>query len=73
MKRIRTKLVLSLLVSTLLPIYPVYYQVKNLLQQSIEVGYNEKVEMALDPAAAKTLLKLGAAPRLVGDSISLIR
>ena len=52
MKRIRTKLVLSLLVSTLLPIYPVYYQVKNLLQQSIEVGYNENVEMALDQAAA---------------------
>ena len=52
MKRIRTKIVLSLLVSTLLPIYPVYYQVKNLLQQSIEVGYNENVEMALDQAAA---------------------
>ncbi|MCH7680202.1 HAMP domain-containing protein [candidate division KSB1 bacterium] len=52
MKRIRTKLVLSLLVSTLLPIYPVYYQVKSLLQQSIEVGYNENVVMALDQAAA---------------------
>ena len=52
MKRIRTKFVLSLLIITLLPIYPVYYQVKNLLQQSIEVGYNENVEMALDRAAA---------------------
>ncbi len=52
MKRIRTKLILSLFVITLLPIYPVYYQVKNLLQQSIEVGYNENVEMALDRAAA---------------------
>ncbi|TDI80377.1 MAG: HAMP domain-containing protein [Caldithrix sp.] len=52
MKRIRTKLILSLLVSTLLPIYPVYYQVKNLLQQSIEVGYNENVVTALDQAAA---------------------
>jgi len=52
MKRIRTKLVLSLLVITLLPIYPVYYQVKNLLQQSIEVGYNENVVTALDQAAA---------------------
>lgn len=52
MKRIRTKLILSLLVITLLPIYPVYYQAKKLYQQSLQVGYNENVQKALDHAAS---------------------
>jgi len=50
MKRIRTKLILSLLLITLLPVFPIYYLVKNLLQQSIEVGYNQNVELALEAA-----------------------
>ncbi|MFQ5651000.1 MAG: PAS domain-containing sensor histidine kinase [bacterium] len=50
MKRIRTKLILSLLLITLLPVLPVYYVIKNLLQQSIEVGYNQNVERALESA-----------------------
>ncbi len=52
MKRIRTKLIFSLLIVTLLPIYPVYYLVKNLLRQSIEIGYNENVEAALESASS---------------------
>ncbi|MFQ5633108.1 MAG: hypothetical protein ACE5I1_30440, partial [bacterium] len=51
MKRIRTKLVLSLLVITVLPVYPIYHLIKGLVQQSIEVGYNENVEKALEDAA----------------------
>lgn len=51
MKRIRSKLILALVVITLLPVFPLYYLVRNLLQQSIEVGYNENVEAALDAAS----------------------
>ena len=51
MKNIRTKLVLSLLIIALLPVLPVYYLVKNLLVRSLEVGYNENVERALEHAA----------------------
>ncbi|MFQ5866070.1 MAG: ATP-binding protein, partial [bacterium] len=51
MKRIRTKLVLSLLVITLLPVFPVYYLVKSLLERSLEIGFNKNVEMALEEAA----------------------
>lgn len=51
MKRIRTKLILSLLVVTLLPVFPVYYLVKSLLQRSLQVGYNENVEGALQAAS----------------------
>ncbi|MFQ6112785.1 MAG: ATP-binding protein [bacterium] len=51
MIRIRTKLVLSLLVITLLPVFPVYYLVKSLLERSLEIGFNKNVEMALDEAA----------------------
>ncbi|MFQ5770838.1 MAG: PAS domain-containing sensor histidine kinase [bacterium] len=50
MKKIRTKLVLSLLVITLLPVFPVYYLVKNLLKHSLEIGFNKNVEMALEHA-----------------------
>lgn len=52
MRRIRTKLVLALLAMTLLPVFPVYYVVKSLVRQSLEVGYNKKVGMALDAASA---------------------
>lgn len=51
MKKIRTKLVLSLLIITLLPVLPVYYLVNHLLVRSLEVGYNENVERALEHAA----------------------
>lgn len=50
MNRIRIKIVLSLFVITLLPVFPVYYLVKNLLQTSREVGFNENVELALEQA-----------------------
>ncbi len=50
MKRIRTKLILTFLIATLIPVFPAYFLVKNLLQQSIEVGYNENVEKALESA-----------------------
>ena len=50
MKRIRTKLVLSFLVITLLPVFPVYYLVKSLLQRSLGIGFNKNVEMALEKA-----------------------
>ncbi len=48
---IRAKLILSLLCITLLPVFPVYYLVKGLLQRSLEVGYNENVESALQSAS----------------------
>ncbi len=51
MRKIRTKLVLSLLVITLLPVFPVYYVVKNLLERSLEIGFNKNVESALEQAA----------------------
>jgi len=50
MKRIRSKLVFALLAIALLPVYPVYFLVKNLVQQSLEVGYNQNVETALSAA-----------------------
>src|SRR3990172_3310209 len=51
MKRIRTKLILSLFAVTLLPVYPVYYLVKNLLHRSLAIGYNQNVETALESAS----------------------
>ncbi len=51
MKRLRTKLIVTLLAATLLPVFPVYYVVRHLLRQSIEVGYNQNVEAALEAAA----------------------
>ncbi|MFQ5824322.1 MAG: PAS domain-containing sensor histidine kinase [bacterium] len=51
MKRIRTKLVIALLLITLLPVFPLYYLVKGLLDRSLEIGFNKNVEMALEQAA----------------------
>ncbi|NIR48327.1 HAMP domain-containing protein [candidate division KSB1 bacterium] len=50
MNRIRTKIVLSLLVITLLPVYPVYVLLKNLHEKSRGIGFNKKVESALEDA-----------------------
>jgi len=50
-KRLRTKLIAALLTAALLPVFPVYYVVRHLLRQSIEVGYNQNVEAALEAAA----------------------
>lgn len=50
MNRIQTKLVLALLSIALLPVYPVYRLVQDLVQQSLEVGYNQNVGRALDSA-----------------------
>jgi len=52
MKSIRTKLIIALLLITLFPIVPIYYLVKGLLQQSLEVGYNENVATALESASS---------------------
>ncbi|RMF59757.1 MAG: HAMP domain-containing protein, partial [Calditrichaeota bacterium] len=51
MKRIRTKFVISLLVISLLPVFPVYLLVKNLLERSLKIGYNQNVELALESAS----------------------
>ncbi len=51
MKRVRTKLVLALLLIALLPVVPVYLLVKNLLRQGIGIGFNEQVELALESAS----------------------
>ena len=52
MKSIRTKLILALFLITLLPVGPIYYLVKGLLRQSLEVGYNENVATALESASS---------------------
>ena len=49
-KRIRTKLVLTLLVITLLPVFPVYFLFEGLVGRSLEVGFNKNVETALELA-----------------------
>ncbi len=49
-KRIRTKLVLSLLVITLLPVFPVYFLFQGLVERSLEIGFNKNVETALERA-----------------------
>ncbi|KAA3659787.1 MAG: hypothetical protein DWQ10_08170, partial [Calditrichaeota bacterium] len=51
MKSIRTKLLLSIFIITLLPVYPLYHLVKNFFSQSLEVGFNENVEQALENAS----------------------
>ncbi|RMD98643.1 MAG: HAMP domain-containing protein [Calditrichaeota bacterium] len=50
MKRIRTKLLVSILAITLLPVFPLYFVVKSFFEKSLEVGFNPKVESALDNA-----------------------
>jgi signal transduction histidine kinase len=51
MRRIRTKLVLALLVVTLIPLLPSYYLVRSLVDRSFELGFNETVERAIEGAA----------------------
>ncbi|KAA3616028.1 MAG: HAMP domain-containing protein [Calditrichaeota bacterium] len=51
MRRIQTKLLISILFITLLPVYPLYHLVKNFFVQSLEVGYNKNVERALENAS----------------------
>jgi two-component system, NtrC family, sensor kinase len=51
MHHIRTKLVLSLLVVTLIPLIPSYYLLKGLVNRSFELGFNETVETAIEGAA----------------------
>ncbi|MCG8606722.1 ATP-binding protein [bacterium] len=50
MRKIRTKLVLSLLLITLLPVLPVYFLFQGLVARSLEIGYNKNVETALEQA-----------------------
>ena len=52
MRRIRTKLVLSLLVVTLIPLVPSYYLVRSLVDRSFELGFNETVESAIEGASS---------------------
>ena len=51
MRHIHTKLMLSLLVVSLIPVVPSYYVVKELVNKSIEVGFNPTVESAIEGAA----------------------
>lgn len=51
MRRIHTKLMLSLLVVSLIPVVPSYYLVKELVNKSIEVGFNPRVKSAIEGAA----------------------
>jgi len=51
MHHIRTKLVLSLLIVTLIPLIPSYYLLKGLVNRSFELGFNETVETAIEGAA----------------------
>ena len=51
MRRIRSKLALSLLIATLLPVIPSYFIVKGLLDRSYGLGMNKKVAVALEEAA----------------------
>ena len=50
MKSIRTKLILSILVITLFPVWPLYFLVGNLIDKSIKVGFNQDVQTALQNA-----------------------
>jgi len=50
-RRIRTKLVLSLLVVTLIPVVPTYFVVKWLVHRSFDVAFTENIETALEEAA----------------------
>lgn len=54
MRRIRTKLIVSLLIAIVLPIFPSYLVVKDLLDRSVEIGFNAQVEQALEDAARFT-------------------
>ncbi len=52
MRRIRSKLVLALLVVTLIPLVPSYYLVRSLVDRSFELGFNQTVERAIEGAAS---------------------
>ena len=51
MRHIRTKLVLSLLVVTLIPLIPSYYLIRGLVNHSFEFFFNETVETAIEGSA----------------------
>jgi nitrogen fixation/metabolism regulation signal transduction histidine kinase len=51
MKHLRTKLIVTMICIAVVPVFPVYYVVKNLLERSLRVGYNQNVQTALDNAA----------------------
>lgn len=51
MHHLRSKLVLTLLIATLLMVLPSYFLVKSLLQHSLKIGLNENVEIAMEDAA----------------------
>ena len=51
MRRIRTKLVLSLLVVTLIPVVPTYFLAKWIVHRSFDVAFTQNIESALEEAA----------------------
>jgi len=51
MRRIRTKLVLSLLIVTMIPVLSSYYLVRGLVNHTLEVIFSKKVETAIEGAA----------------------
>ncbi|MDQ7064364.1 MAG: ATP-binding protein [candidate division KSB1 bacterium] len=50
MIRIQTKLILAILFVSLLPVLPLYFVVNDFFKKSLEVGFNAKVEQALENA-----------------------
>ncbi|MBT3344893.1 MAG: HAMP domain-containing protein [Gemmatimonadetes bacterium] len=50
MKRIRSKLVLALLVVALIPVLPSYYMANGLVNHVLSLGFNDTVEGAIDGA-----------------------
>ncbi|MCA9733322.1 MAG: HAMP domain-containing protein [Deferribacteres bacterium] len=73
MKSLRTKLLLSILIITLLPVYPLYHLVKNFFSQSLEVGFNAKVEHALENASLfsqKIFADFRGETRLLGEALA---
>lgn len=56
MKHIRSKLMLAMLVIALLPVLPLAYIVRHVQQTSLEVGFNARVEDALEQAAGLSQL-----------------
>ena len=50
MHRLRTKLMLSLLVVTLIPLVPSYHLLRGLVDRSFELVFNDTVESAIQSA-----------------------
>ncbi|MDA0335259.1 MAG: ATP-binding protein [bacterium] len=83
MRRIRSKLVLALLVVTLIPLVPSYYLVRSLVDRSFELGFNQTVERAIEGAASMSRqlyarhrqesLELGRAVALSPAVLSLVQ